>query len=101
MTQNDFITTINPFKDKMFRLAKRLLISVEEAEDATQEIIVKLWHKNKSLSVIANIEAYAITLTKNYCLDILKSKRATNSKITHSNYRDNMLIKTYPKSITM
>ncbi len=88
MTQNDFITTINPFKDKMFRLAKRLLISVEEAEDATQEIIVKLWHKNKSLSVIANIEAYAITLTKNYCLDILKSKRATNLKITHSNYRD-------------
>jgi RNA polymerase sigma-70 factor (ECF subfamily) len=29
----------HPFKDKVFRLAKRLLIIKEEAEDATQEIL--------------------------------------------------------------
>jgi RNA polymerase sigma-70 factor (ECF subfamily) len=32
-------------KDKVFRLAKRLLISKEEAEDATQEVLSKLWSK--------------------------------------------------------
>ena len=49
MNQFDFIKIINPFKDKLFRLAKRLLVSTEEAEDATQEILVKLWNKNDGL----------------------------------------------------
>jgi RNA polymerase sigma-70 factor (ECF subfamily) len=35
MNQIEFLQ-ITPFKDKVFRLAKRLLISKEEAEDATQ-----------------------------------------------------------------
>ena len=42
MNQNEFMNLIVPFKDKVFRLAKRLLISTEEAEDATQEVLVKL-----------------------------------------------------------
>ena len=88
MTQNEFLKTINPFQDKLFRLAKRLLVSVEEAEDATQEIIVKLWNKNGTIIALDNVEAYAMTLTKNYCLDVLKSKRATNLKIIHTNYTD-------------
>ena len=36
MNQTEFVQIIQPFKDKIFRLAKRLLISEEEAEDATQ-----------------------------------------------------------------
>jgi hypothetical protein len=35
------------FKDKVFRLAKRLLISKGSREDATQEILGKLWSKMK------------------------------------------------------
>ena len=38
---------VNPFKDKLFRVAKRLLVSTEEAEDATQEVLLKLWNKNE------------------------------------------------------
>jgi RNA polymerase sigma-70 factor (ECF subfamily) len=58
-----------------------LLISTEEAEDATQEILVKLWCKNKKLEEYNNMEAFAMTMTKNYCLDQLKSKRAGNFSI--------------------
>ena len=75
MNQNEFVQMIQPFKDKMFRLAKRLLISAEEAEDATQEVLVKLWNKKESLSDYNSVEALAMTMTKNYCLDQLKSKR--------------------------
>ena len=32
MNQNEFVQIITPFKDKLFRLAKRMLISTEEAE---------------------------------------------------------------------
>ena len=89
MNQNDFIKLINPFKDKLFRLSKRLLVSTEEAEDATQEILVKLWKKNDSLDKYNSIEAFAMTMTKNYCLDQLKSKRAQNLKIVDDNYDNN------------
>ncbi len=88
MNQNEFIQLTTPFKDKIFRLAKRLLISSEEAEDATQEVLVKLWNKNENLETYTSVEAFAMTITKNYCLDQLKSKRATNLKIVHTNYKD-------------
>ena len=86
MQQKEFITMVSPFKDKIFRLAKRLLISTEEAEDATQEVMVKLWTKNETLSELRSMEAMAMTMTKNYCLDQLKSKRTGNLKLVHDNY---------------
>ncbi len=89
MNQNEFIKMVSPFKDKLFRLAKRLLVSVEEAEDATQEVLVKLWVKNESLKQYNSVEALAMTMTKNFCLDQLKSKRATNMTLVHSNYSNN------------
>ena len=88
MNQIEFLQVIAPFKDKVFRLAKRLLVSTEEAEDATQEVFVKLWNKNESLAAYLSIEAFAMTMTKNYCLDQLKTKRAGNLQIVHSNYTD-------------
>lgn len=83
MNQNEFVQLIAPFKDKVFRLAKRLLVSTEEAEDATQEILVRLWSKKERLEMYNSPEAFAMTMTKNYCLDQLKSKRAGNVKIAH------------------
>ena len=89
MNQNEFIKMVSPFKDKLFRLAKRLLVSTEEAEDATQEVLVKLWVKNESLDKYNSVEALAMTMTKNFCLDQLKSKRASNMTLVHSNYSSN------------
>jgi len=88
MNQKEFVQLIAPFKDKVFRLAKRLLISTEEAEDASQEILVKLWSNNEVLDGYNSVEALAMTMTKNYCLDQLKSKRDGNLKIVHTNYTD-------------
>ena len=88
MNQNEFVKSITPFKDKLFRLAKRLLVSTEEAEDATQEVLLKLWNKNEDLGNYNSLEAFAMTMTKNYCFDQLKSKRAGNLKLVHDNYTD-------------
>lgn len=88
MNQNEFVQLVTPFKDKVFRLAKRLLVSTEEAEDATQEVLVKLWSKNGNLAEYGSVEAFAMTMAKNYCLDQLKSKRTGNLKIVHTNYVD-------------
>jgi RNA polymerase sigma factor (sigma-70 family) len=87
----EFENLIAPFKDKVFRFAKRLLVSTEEAEDATQEVMVRLWHKKETLTNYNSVEALAMTMTKNFCLDQLKSKRASNLQLVHSNYRDNQV----------
>lgn len=86
MTQKEFLLQIMPFKNKVYRLAKRLLISSDEAEDATQELFVKLWNKRESIAELKSVEAYAMTMTKNYCYDRLKSKQASNLKLVHTNY---------------
>jgi len=88
MTQAEFLDIVMPFKDKVFRLAKRLLVSQEEAEDATQEILIKLWKNKQKIQEYKNVEAFSMTMTKNFCLDRLKSKHAQNLKIVHSNYQD-------------
>lgn len=88
MQQSEFLNVVMPFKDKLFRLAKRLLVSREEAEDATQEILLKLWSKNNAMDGYKNVEAFAMTMTKNFCLDRLKSKQAGNLKLVHSNYQE-------------
>lgn len=88
MNQQTFIRLINPVKDKIYRLALRLLVSREAAEDATQEVIIKLWSRNHKLNDYANLEAFAMTVTKNYCLDQLKLKQNNNLKIVHSNYEN-------------
>ena len=88
MTQSEFLNVVMPFKDKLYRLAKRLLVSSEEAEDATQEILMKLWAKNNKIATYNNVEAFAMTMTKNFCLDRLKSKQSGNLKLVHSNYTD-------------
>lgn len=88
MNQSDFLKTVLPFKNKVFRLAKRLLVSTQEAEDATQELYFKLWKNKEKLSNYKNIEAFAMTMTKNYCFDRLKSGQASNLTLVHNNYRE-------------
>jgi len=88
MNQSDFLKVVLPFKDKVFRLAKRLLVSTEEAEDATQELLFKLWKSKEKLADYNNVEAFAMTMTKNYCFDRLKSKQASNLTLVHSNYKE-------------
>ena len=46
-----------------------------DAEDITQDVFIKLWNNKHKISQINNIEAYAMTLTKNTCLDKIKQKK--------------------------
>ena len=88
MKQKEFLNTIIPCKNTLYRLAKRLLVSSDEAEDAVQEVFLKLWKGRDKIDNYRSPEAFAITMTKNYCLDRLKSKQASNIKIVHNNYKN-------------
>ena len=89
MQKEEFLHIVMPLKDKLYRLAKRILISHDEAEDAIQEVFLKLWNGKELIKKYNKPEAYAMTMTKNYCLDRLKSKPASNLTIVHQNYKSN------------
>ena len=91
MQERIFLSHINPVKDKIYRLALRLLTSRDAAEDATQEVILKLWSRKNKIKHYANVEAFAMTVTKNYCLDQLKLKQNNNLRIVHQNYESKQI----------
>ena len=88
MNQKEFLSKVTPVQDRLYRLAKRLLVSEDEAQDATQEILIKLWSQRKKIAKLRSIEAFAVTMTKNYCLDRLKAKSSSNLQLVHTNYED-------------
>ena len=88
MEQKEFLNTILPCKDTLYRLAKRLLVSSDEAEDAVQEVFLKLWKGRNKIHHYRSPKAFAVTMTKNYCLDRLKSRQASNLQIVHTNYKN-------------
>lgn len=64
-----------PVKDKLFRLAKTMLQNREDAEDALQEVFMKLWKNNEMIGDLKNPEAFAMKVMKNFCLDKLKGRK--------------------------
>lgn len=66
-----------PFHPKLYRIAFALVGNQEEAEDIVQEVYSRLWERRDELAVVRNPEAYAITLTKHFCLDYLRSPWAS------------------------
>lgn len=88
MTIEKFKEDVLPMKNKLFRMALRLLNSRAEAEDVVQEIFLKLWSKKETLKEYRSIEAYAITMTKNLCLDKLKAKSSKNLGLEHAVLKD-------------
>jgi RNA polymerase sigma-70 factor (ECF subfamily) len=74
MTTEDFKQNVLPVKDKIYRLAKRILNDIEESEDVVQEVFYRLWSRKDELAAYRSIEAFAMVVTKNMCLDKVKAK---------------------------
>lgn len=75
MTKSEFEEKVLPVNLTLYRLAFRFLQSKEEAEDAVQEVFVKLWKMRDRLAEYRSLEALAITMTRNQCLDLLRKRK--------------------------
>jgi RNA polymerase sigma-70 factor (ECF subfamily) len=62
-------------KDKLYRLALRLLQNVQEAEDVVQETMIRIWGKREEWGQWQSIEAYCMISIRNSCLDRLRKQR--------------------------
>jgi RNA polymerase sigma-70 factor, ECF subfamily len=75
MTRNDFNDLVRQHNRNLFGYAFRILQNQEEAEDAVQEVFIKLWNLEKKLDEYNSITALAVTMVKNYCIDQIRKKR--------------------------
>ena len=63
-----------PLSDRFYRVAYYLLESESDAEDAVQELYLKLWAARSSLEDIQNPAAYGISMLKNICIDRIRKR---------------------------
>ncbi len=75
MEVEDFKIQVLPLQDKLYSFALRFLGDSEDAKDAVQEVFLKLWKLRNSLDSYRSLVAFAMTVTRNHCLDRIKAKR--------------------------
>jgi len=75
MNLETFKRKVLPLEGRIYGLSMRLLGNKEDARDAVQDVFVKLWNKRDQLEHYRSLEAFAITVTRNHCLDYLKAKK--------------------------
>ena len=71
---SDFNNIWIPLADRFYRVAYYLLESEEDAEDALQELYLKLWAARSGLSGVQNPPAYGISMLKNICIDRIRKR---------------------------
>ena len=69
MTNTEFKRRFLPLQKMLYREAFRMLCDSFEAEDAVQNLYLKLWERKDELKNIVAPEAYCRTLLKNICID--------------------------------
>lgn len=77
MRSSEFKLMVMPYSSRLYRMAFRLMGSREEAEDIVQEVYVKLWTMRNELPNYNSIEALAIRITRNLCLDQLRRRKVS------------------------
>ena len=80
MKNVNFRNDILPLKNVLYRLALRITMSHEDAEDIVQDTLMKVWNRRESLEGIENIEAYMTTICRNLALD--RMRRADQGNVS-------------------
>ncbi|MFZ0471815.1 MAG: sigma-70 family RNA polymerase sigma factor, partial [Bacteroidales bacterium] len=75
MTPEEFRKVFLPEGRRLYALAFRYLNNREEAEDAVQEVMMKLWEERKKAGRYENPAAWCTTVTRNHCIDLLRRRK--------------------------
>lgn len=81
MKNISFRNDILPLKNVLYRLARRITLNHEEAEDIVQDTMIKVWNKRDDWQEIDSIEAFSLTICRNLALDRMK-KVGNDSQMT-------------------
>ena len=77
---NDFRKIWLPLADRFYRVAYHLLESRDDAEDAVQELYLKILSIPGKLVYVRDPAAYGITLLKNICIDRIRRRESRKAE---------------------
>ena len=70
-----FKIQVLPVREKVYRLALRMLRCHADAEDTAQEVMLRLWAMRGQLATYRSIEALAVQIGKNICINKLRARK--------------------------
>jgi RNA polymerase sigma factor (sigma-70 family) len=85
MFARDFKTDVLPISNKLLRFALQILQDEEEAKDVLQDVFLKLWQKRDELGKVENLEAFAMRMVRNQCLDVIRARRTISVELVKKN----------------
>ena len=96
MKKISFRNDVLPLKNVLYRLALRITMNREEAEDAVQETMIKVWDKRDSWQELDSIEAFSLTICRNVALDMTRRSARKDESLDMQTYEPQALSMTNP-----
>lgn len=75
MDASDFNHKIVPLHKQMFAMAMCMLRNQDDAADAVQDAMKKLWERHSDLELVENLNAFCMRTARNAALDRLGQRR--------------------------
>ncbi|XOV93101.1 MAG: RNA polymerase sigma factor [Bacteroidota bacterium] len=83
MTERAFKELILPLTERIYPMVARILNNDHRAEDAVQDIMLKVWDHRSKLDNHPNPSGYVFLMARNYCLDLLRKKSLKMHPLDH------------------
>ena len=73
MERTEFMRAVETYRDTVYRVALHHFANPPDAEDAVQEVFLRLYTREEFFDSQEHLRRWLIRVTVNYCRDVLKS----------------------------
>ena len=73
MDKTSFTAAVEHYQDMVYRVALHVLASPQDADDAVQEVFLRLYTAQKPFQGEEHLRRWLLRVTVNYCRDVLRS----------------------------
>ena len=73
MDKTSFTAAVERYQDTVYRVALHVLASPQDADDAVQEVFLRLYTAQKIFQSEEHLRRWLLRVTINYCRDVLRS----------------------------
>lgn len=82
MTRTEFEQSVDKWRPEMLKVARMFFASRDDAEDAVQDALVRLWQYAERIDVHQNVGGLAVQVTKNCCVSLWRRRQKNGPKPT-------------------
>lgn len=80
MEKDEFKKVWLPLSDSFYKAAFHMMKSESDAQDAVQDLFIRLWNSRSTLDKVNSPSAYGMAMLRNICIDRLRRSQADQAK---------------------